>query len=139
MRRQQARSQRRGLWVLLVLGLGVSLGLGLFWLRSHERVPAQPPVVGQSLPRAPAGTSGAVAAPTIWFTDVTALAGIAFTHDAGATGNKWYPETIGAGVGFLDYDGDGWPDILLLNGTHWPQNRDTVVGQVEPTMRLYRN
>ena len=139
MRRQQAHFQRRGLWVLLVLGIGVSLGLGLFWLRSHERVPAQPPVVGQSLPHAPADTSGAVAPPTIRFTDVTALAGIAFTHDAGATGNKWYPETIGAGVGFLDYDGDGWPDILLINGTYWPQQRDTAVGQAEPTLRLYRN
>jgi hypothetical protein len=70
---------------------------------------------------------------------VTALAGIAFTHEAGATGNKWYPETIGAGVGFLDYDGDGWPDILLLNGTYWPQQRGAAVRQAEPTMRLYRN
>jgi enediyne biosynthesis protein E4 len=139
MRRQQAHFQCRGLWVLLVLGLGASLGLGLFWLRSRERVPALPPVVGQLLQHAPAGTSGTVAAPAIRFTDVTALAGIAFTHDAGATGNKWYPETIGAGVGFLDYDGDGWPDILLINGTFWPQHRDTAVGQGEPTLRLYRN
>jgi enediyne biosynthesis protein E4 len=125
--------------VLLVLGIGASLGLGLFWLRSRERVPAPPPSVGQSLPHAPADTSGAVAPPTIRFTDVTALAGIAFTHEAGATGSKWYPETIGAGVGFLDYDGDGWPDILLINGTYWPQQRGAAVRQTEPTMRLYRN
>jgi tetratricopeptide (TPR) repeat protein len=58
---------------------------------------------------------------------------------AGAFGDKWYPETIGAGAGFLDYDGDGWPDILLINGTHWPKHRDMVAGQAEPTMRLYRN
>jgi hypothetical protein len=83
--------------------------------------------------------AGAVAPPTIQFADVTALAGIAFTHVAGATGDKWYPETIGAGVAFLDYDGDGWPDILLINGTYWSQQRDTAVGQAEPTMRLYRN
>ena len=57
MRHQQAHFQRLGLWVLLVLGIGASLGLGLFWLHSHERVPAQPPVVGQSLPHAPADTS----------------------------------------------------------------------------------
>ena len=140
MRRQQALFQRKGLWGLLLLGIGASLGLaGLFWLRSHERVPAQTPVVGQPLPHAPASTAVAVTSPTIRFTDVTALAGIAFTHAAGASGNKWYPETIGAGVGFLDYDGDGWPDILLINGTSWPSHRDTASGQAEPTMRLYRN
>src|SRR5215510_1141046 len=139
MRRQQAHFQRRALWVLLVLSLGASLGLGLLWLCSYERGPAQVPSAGQSPPRVPASTSVAVATPTIRFTDVTARAGIAFTHVAGATGNKWYPETIGAGVGFLDYDGDGWPDILLINGTYWPQHRDTAVRQAEPTMRLYRN
>ena len=139
MRRWQAHFKGRGLWVLLVLGIGASLGLGLFWLRSRAQGPAQAPVAGQSLPHAPADTSGAVAPPTIQFADVTALAGIAFTHVAGATGDKWYPETIGAGVAFLDYDGDGWPDILLINGTYWPQQRDTAVGQAEPTMRLYRN
>ena len=45
MRRQQAHFQRLGLWVLLVLGIGASLGLGLFWLRSRERVPAPPPLL----------------------------------------------------------------------------------------------
>jgi tetratricopeptide (TPR) repeat protein len=139
MRRQQARSQRRGLWVFLALGIGAGLGLGLFWLRSHQRVPAQTPVVEPSPPRVPTSMSVAAAPPTIWFTDVTATTGIAFTHVAGASGDKWYPETIGAGVAFLDYDGDGWPDILLINGTYWPKHRDTVVGRAEPTLRLYRN
>jgi tetratricopeptide (TPR) repeat protein len=69
------------------------------------------------------------------FTDVTAAAGIVFRHEAGATGKKWYPETIGAGGGFFDCDGDGWPDILLVNGRHWPGERQ----EPEPTMRLYRN
>ena len=139
MRRQQAYFQRRGLWVLLVLSIGASLGLGLLWLRFHERGPAQVPSAGPSLSRVPASTSVAVATSTIQFTDVTATAGIAFTHVAGATGDKWYPETIGAGVAFLDYDADGWPDIVLINGTYWPQHRDRAVGQAEPTLRLYRN
>jgi enediyne biosynthesis protein E4 len=68
-------------------------------------------------------------------TDVTAEAGIRFIHDAGARGDKWYPETIGAGGGFFDYDGDGRLDILLINGRHWPHARSSP----EPTMRLYRN
>jgi hypothetical protein len=69
------------------------------------------------------------------FTDVTTQAGIHFVHDAGATGKKWYPETIGAGGGFFDFDHDGYPDILLINSRHWPQSRQSP----EPTMRLYRN
>lgn len=71
----------------------------------------------------------------ISFTDVTQQAGIRFIHNAGARGDKWYPETIGSGGGFFDYDGDGRPDILLINGRHWPQSRQPP----EPTMRLYRN
>jgi hypothetical protein len=69
------------------------------------------------------------------FTDVTQAAGIEFIHEAGAAGQKWYPETIGAGGGFFDYDGDGRLDILLINGRHWPGSRRVS----EPTMRLYRN
>src|SRR5919109_2754070 len=71
----------------------------------------------------------------IRFTDVTEQAGIRFIHEAGARGQKWYPETIGAGGGFFDYDGDGREDILLLNGRPWPESRQPP----EPTMRLYRN
>ncbi len=52
----------------------------------------------------------------IRFVDSTKKAGIHFTHHAGATGKKFLPETLGAGCAFIDLDGDGWPDILLLNG-----------------------
>ncbi|HVY94192.1 MAG TPA: VCBS repeat-containing protein, partial [Bryobacteraceae bacterium] len=55
----------------------------------------------------------------VHFTDVTAAAGIHFTHNAGRTGKKWLPETMGSGVAFFDADGDGKLDILLLNGSDW--------------------
>ena len=54
------------------------------------------------------------------FTDVTAQAGVRFKHNNGAFGKKYLPETIGAGAAFLDYDNDGWQDILLVNSTDWP-------------------
>ena len=58
------------------------------------------------------------------FTDVSASAGIKFIHNAGKTGKKYLPETMGSGVAFLDADGDGWPDILLINGKDWtPRGR----------------
>ncbi len=55
----------------------------------------------------------------IVFTDVTAQAGIHFTHNSGRAGKKYLPETLGSGCAFFDADGDGWPDILLINGKDW--------------------
>jgi hypothetical protein len=71
-------------------------------------------------------------------TDVTAQAGIHFHHNSGAYGGKLLPETLGAGCAFLDYDSDGWQDILLVNGANWPgHSRDQ---KSEPgTLKLYRN
>lgn len=68
------------------------------------------------------------------FTDVTSHAGLAFQHNNGAFGGKYLPETMGSGCAFLDYDNDGWQDILLVNGTDWPEHR-----KQRSTMRLYRN
>ena len=68
------------------------------------------------------------------FTDATASAGIRFKHESGAFGKKYLPETMGSGGAFLDADGDGWQDILLVNSTTWPgqPSRRSV-------MALYRN
>ncbi len=66
--------------------------------------------------------------------DITKAAGIHFIHNNGATGKKWLPETMGPGVAFIDYDNDGWQDVLLVNGTNWPgQTRKHT------TLALYHN
>jgi hypothetical protein len=74
------------------------------------------------------------AASTIRFEDVTRAAGIHFIHNNGAFGKMWLPEAIGSGVAFIDYNNDGWPDILLINGTDWPGH-----GNRHTYMALYRN
>ncbi len=66
--------------------------------------------------------------------DVTAGAGIDFRHNSGAFGGKLLPETLGSGCAFLDYDSDGWQDILLINGMDWPGHK-----RQRSTLRLYRN
>jgi hypothetical protein len=67
------------------------------------------------------------------FTDVTAAAGIKFTHNAGKAGKKWLPETMGAGVAWLDFDNDGWPDLFFVNSKDWtPRGRRS-------TGALYKN
>jgi hypothetical protein len=46
--------------------------------------------------------------------------GARFRHLNGATGKFFLPETMGSGGAFLDYDGDGWPDVLLLQSGPLP-------------------
>ena len=79
------------------------------------QVPAQPaPETGQAKQR-PSGP--------IQFVDVTAQAGISFKHNSGAFGKKYLPETMGSGACFIDYDNDGWQDILLVNSADWPDHK----------------
>jgi enediyne biosynthesis protein E4 len=66
--------------------------------------------------------------------DITAQAGIRFRHNNGAFGAKYLPETLGPGCAFLDYDADGWLDILLVNGADWPGHK-----RARSTLRLFRN
>ena len=53
-------------------------------------------------------------------TDVTPPPASNSVHNSGAFGDKYLPETLGPGCAFLDYDNDGWQDILLINGMDWP-------------------
>ncbi len=73
----------------------------------------------------------------VTFTDVTRVAGIQFNHVNGAFGRFYYPETMGSGGGFIDYDRDGRLDVLLVNGDYWPGH--TPTGATRPTLALYRN
>lgn len=85
---------------------------------------------------AAAGILAAAATPpnrAVRFTNITQSAGIRFRHNSGRVGKKYLPETMGSGAAFLDYDNDGWPDIILINGKDWtPQGRPSLSA-------LYRN
>ena len=74
------------------------------------------------------------AQPNAQFVDITALTGITFDHHSGATGNKYLPETLGAGTVMLDVDGDSWQDLLFVNSTDLP-----LTDKSETTAALYRN
>ena len=79
-------------------------------------------------------TAHAPAGREVVFTDVTHAAGIGFVHNSGAFGKKYLPETMGSGLAFLDYDGDGRQDLFFVNGADWPGQRRRTA-----TQALYRN
>ncbi|HVR28805.1 MAG TPA: CRTAC1 family protein [Thermoanaerobaculia bacterium] len=57
-----------------------------------------------------------------------------FRHVAGGSGGKHLPETMGAGLAWIDYDGDGWLDLYLVQSGPYPP-----AGSAEAANRLFRN
>jgi hypothetical protein len=82
----------------------------------------------------PGGARSQDRAPGIQFVDVTKAAGLTFRHNSGAAGKKYLPETMGPGVAFIDYNGDGWQDLFFTNGKDWPGQR-----RRPSTLELFRN
>ncbi|MEC9273149.1 MAG: CRTAC1 family protein [Candidatus Neomarinimicrobiota bacterium] len=72
----------------------------------------------------------------IEFSDVTTNAGLGnFIHDNGSFGKMWFPEQMGSGGGFIDYNNDGWLDILLIGGGAWKNYTKRDI----KTIWLYKN
>jgi len=68
------------------------------------------------------------------FTDVAAQAGLTKPVIYGSPENTTFIlEAIGCGCAFLDYDNDGWLDVLLLSGTRFDGDPE------QATLRLYKN
>ena len=71
------------------------------------------------------------------FQDIADKAGLAkWHHQMGTPQKQFIIESIGSGVGLLDYDNDGWLDIYLVNGSTY----DAQAGKAPaPHAALFHN
>jgi hypothetical protein len=120
-------SRGPNLWTSrLLIALAVAAAIPVFFLTRNRPSPGPAPA-----------TPPAQSIPFVLFTNITGNAGIHFVHQNGAYGEKLLPETMGSGCAFLDFDNDGFPDLLLVNGTYW---QGKIPSNKKPTTpALYRN
>jgi hypothetical protein len=113
---------------LRLLGLGFVVLLltaaawALLW-RHSTPVPAPDPV-DQPQPGIP------------WFEEVAERRGIRFQHFDSATPKHYIQETMGSGLGWIDFDADGWLDLFVVQSG--PVDPASHAGPL-PTCKLYRN
>src|SRR5262245_12026797 len=81
---------------------------------------------------------GLVAALSVFplFEDIGPRAGLNFKLTSGSASKAYILESMGGGVGFIDYDQDGWLDVFMINGSTLESERQ---GNNTATSRLFRN
>ncbi len=110
--------------IALVSALGaVVLAAGAFFFASRK--PNTDPT--------PIGTDPGPEAGVPWFVDVTRDAGIDFIHFDPTTDAHFIQETMGSGIGWIDYDADGWPDLFCIQDAPVRSSGNLT------SNRLYRN
>ena len=94
--------------------------------------------------RAPGGAGGRDSGTSDWFVDRAEAAGLDFTYFNGMSGQFYFPEMLGGGVGLLDYDNDGDLDIYFAQGQMLGSAKTAGQATIPPGSlplrgRLYRN
>ncbi|MGA7313818.1 MAG: CRTAC1 family protein [Silvibacterium sp.] len=91
--------------ILLIVILAVS---------SHRSAGAQQAAKASEIAKAQESEKAQDAPITVRYTDIRKVAGINFLQDSTQTDQKYYLETMGTGVGWIDYDQDGLMDLYFV-------------------------
>ncbi len=118
---------------LVVIAVLAVIGLAMWWWLNRPAPQAAEQAIETAAPEA---VETASEAPRVAFAEVAAERGLGFVHHNGAYGDKLLPETMGGGGAFFDYEGDGDPDLLVVNGAPWPHRPGS--GE-RPTQKLFVN
>jgi len=74
-------------------------------------------------------TNTPLRSPSGIFRNRTTEAGIGFRHSNGETGRYLFVETTPGGCALLDYDNDGWLDLLFVQSGSPPGSRESTPGR----------
>ncbi len=73
------------------------------------------------------------------FTNDAEVAGLRFTFDCSVLPARQMPEASSGGVALLDYDGDGWMDVFVVQGGPFPPPVQPTAASPDGGDRLFRN
>ncbi len=88
--------------------------------RTAGRAPSASPATARAVPR---------------FVDDAEAVGLRFRYDNGRSAERHLPETMGGGLALLDFDGDGWLDVYLVQGGRFPPDPSPTLN----ADKLFRN
>ena len=124
---QDDRKQRVAVWLsagLIVLGGLVALGIR--WIKTAPPEAIADTAIETPVAKIRALTKRKITPPVAAFKDVAAEAGVSWMQVNGANGDMYFPESMGTGVAWVDWDNDLDPDLLFVNHTHWPEDEGQV-------------
>jgi tetratricopeptide (TPR) repeat protein len=105
--------------------------------RSPEQLLSELTLAGKEAESPPPGPARSQSLPEsrLAFVDSTHSAGLEFSFDNGQSPARQLPETMSGGLGLIDYDGDGWFDVYVVQGGPFPPGP----GGTGSGDRLFRN
>ena len=112
---------KRALWLsFALLVAGASVALVLAYLRSPTESKIAEDAKESPVARVRQITASEVAVPEARYREVATELGVHWNHVTGSSGLKYFPESMGTGIAFVDWDNDNDPDLIFVNGTKWP-------------------